>query len=569
MSTNSSSQNSGKPQGGKPTKALISTGAMAIMIITTVVSLRGLPSQAEFGIQSIFYYLFAALVFLIPFSLVCAELASTYTHSGGLYRWVSEAFGPRWGWTAMYLEWQTLVIWFPAVLMFAAVSLAYIFLPESFDAKLSANKIYTLIVVLGVYWITNFIAFRGMKSSKILSTLGGLFGTIVPGAILIILGVAYLCMGKPIMLTHESFFPDFTKIGTIVLAASIFLFYGGMEMNAVHVQSMKNPARQFPRAMFLAVAVIVLLFVFATLAIGFVVPAKDINLLASLLVAYNDLWASIGVPWLGNVMALLITFGVIGQVSVIIAGPSTGLVAVGESGYLPRSLQQTNKRGVNQPILYIQALFVSILALVLVVLPSVQSAYQVMSQMATVIYLILVLMIYFAFIRLRHTQPRKQRGFRVPGGKFGEVIVGGVGILGAIIAMILSFFPPSQINTGSPVVYILIIFCGALLFFCVPLIVFAKRKPSWRNPQANFYPFDWQIENRKPSEVSKWSPTYKPTDAQIAATDTRIIAEENGATPQQAETLAAEASKAYDGSISPQAVAYNVWNKASDPTSTK
>ena len=561
MANSNPSKPGPQAKGGKAPQALISTGAMTVMIITTVVSLRGLPSQAEFGIQSIFYYLFAAIVFLIPFSLVCAELASTYTHSGGLYRWVAEAFGPKWGWTAMYLEWQTLVIWFPAVLMFAAVSLAYIFWPESFDARLSANKIYTLVVVLAVYWITNFIAFRGMKSSKILSTLGGLFGTIVPGAILIILGVAYLCMGKPIMLAHESFFPDFSKIGTIVLAASIFLFYGGMEMNAVHVQNMKNPARQFPRAIFLAVAVIVLLFVFATLAIGFVVPAKDINLLASLLVAYNDLWAAVGVPWLGNVMALLITFGVIGQVSVIIAGPSTGLVAVGESGYLPRSLQKTNAQGVNKPILYVQAIFVSLLSLVLVVLPSVESAYQVMSQMATVIYLILVLMIYFAFIRLRHTQPQKQRGFRIPGGKLGEVVVAGIGILGAVVAMVLSFFPPSQINTGSPVVYVLIIFCGALLFFCVPLIVFSKRKPSWRNPKANFYPFDWQIENRRPSEVSKWSPTYQPTPAQIAGTDARILAEETGASPAEAEKIAAEAEKAYDGSENPQAEAYDILDK--------
>lgn len=547
---------------------------MTVMIITTVVSLRGLPSQAEFGIQSIFYYLFAAIVFLIPFSMVCAELASTYTHSGGLYRWVSEAFGPKWGWSAMYLEWQTLVIWFPAVLMFAAVSLAYIFWPEAFDARLASNKLYTLIVVLGVYWICNFIAFRGMKSSKILSTLGGLFGTIVPGAILIILGVAYFCMGKPIMLTHESFFPDFTKIGTIVLAASIFLFYGGMEMNAVHVQSMKNPAKQFPRAMFLAVAVIVLLFVFATLAIGFVVPAKDINLLASLLVAYNDLWASIGLPWLGNVMAFLITFGVIGQVSVIIAGPSTGLVAVGESGYLPRGLQRTNKRGVNKPILYVQAIFVSILALVLVVLPSVESAYQIMSQMATVIYLILVLMIYFAFIRLRRTQPLKKRGFRVPGGKFGEVVIAGIGILGAVVAMILSFFPPSQINTGSPLVYVLIILCGALVFFCVPLIVFSKRKPSWRDPNANFYPFDWQIENRKPDQVSKWSSDYTPTDAEIAGTNARILALENGDTEAEAEQLAQQAQKAYDGTESPTAVAYAVFDKSkgadsSAPDTTK
>ena len=547
-------------KGSGPSKALISTGAMTIMIITTVVSLRGLPSQAEFGIQSIFYYLFAAIFFLLPFSLVCAELASTYTHSGGLYRWVSEAFGPRWGWSAMYLEWQTLVIWFPAVLMFAAVSLAYIFWPESFDARLSANKLYTLIVVLAVYWITNFIAFRGMKSSKILSTLGGLFGTIVPAAVLIVLGVAYLCMGKPIMLTHESFFPDFTKIGTVVLAASIFLFYGGMEMNAVHVQNMKNPAREFPRAIFLAVAVIVLIFVFATLAIGFVVPAKDINLLASLLVAYNDLWASVGAPWLGNVMALLITFGVIGQVSVIIAGPSTGLVAVGESGYLPRSLQKVNKNGVNKPILYVQAIFVSLLALVLVVLPSVESAYQVMSQMATVIYLILVLMIYFAFFRLRHTQPLKRRGFRIPGGRFGEIAVGGIGVLGAFIAMVLSFFPPSQINTGSPVVYVLIILCGAVVFFFLPLIVFAKRKPSWRNPDVDFYPFDWQIENRRPSEVSKWSADFPPTRADVAAADARILAEENGASPADAQKLADDAAKAYNGSQTPQSVAYKVFN---------
>lgn len=84
--------------------------AMAIMIITSILSMRGLPSEAKFGVQSIFYYVFAAIVFLLPYSLVCAELASTYTKAGGLYRWVSEAFGPRWGWTAMYLEWQTIII---------------------------------------------------------------------------------------------------------------------------------------------------------------------------------------------------------------------------------------------------------------------------------------------------------------------------------------------------------------------------------------------------------------------------------------------------------------------------
>ena len=58
------------------------------------------------------------------------------------------------------------VIWFPAVLMFSSVCLAYIFWPESFDAALSKNVIYTLVAILAIYWFATFNAFRGMKSAN-------------------------------------------------------------------------------------------------------------------------------------------------------------------------------------------------------------------------------------------------------------------------------------------------------------------------------------------------------------------------------------------------------------------
>lgn len=497
--------------------AAITTMGMTIMIVTTVVSLRGLASQAEFGIQSIFWYVLAAIVFLIPFSLVCAELASTYTHSGGLYRWVAEAFGTRWGWTAMYLEWQCLVIWFPAVLMFGAVSLAYVFWPETFDATLSSNKLYTILIVLGVYWFATFNSFRGMSKANVVSQTGGLFGTIIPGAILIILGIIYLFLGDKIeLVTDISFFPDFTKISTIVFAASIFLFFGGMEMNAVHVQSMRNPGRDYPRALFFAAIIILIIFVLGTLAIGLVTPVKDINLLATLLTSYHKLFEAIHVPWLGNIIALFVAYGVIGQVSVIVTGPSTGLVAVGESGFLPPSLQKKNRHGINTPILWVQGIFVTLLAFALVVLPSVESAYQLLSQMSTVLYLILCVMIYMAFLRLRRTEPNAHRGFRIPGGKFVEWLIGIVGIVGIVFASVLSFFPPSQINTGSPTVYVTILIVGVLFFFILPLVVYALRRPNWKNAKSDFYPFNWQIENRKPSEVSKWAPGYTPSKAEIA-----------------------------------------------------
>lgn len=500
------------PAGGKQ----LSMMAMAIMIVTTIVSMRGLASQAEFGFTSIFYYVFAALVFLVPYALVCAELASTYTRSGGVFRWVSEAFGTRAGWLSMYLDWQMVVIWFPAVLMFGAVSLAYVFWPEAFDARLAANRFYTLLIVLGVYWVCTFNNFRGMKYANKLSTAGGLCGTIIPAAVLIVMGVVYVLLGKTINLPLDKpFWPDFEHFGTIVLAASIFLFYAGMEIQAVHVPGMKNPSRDFPRSVLVAVLIILAIFVAGTLAIGVVIPESKINLLQSLLVAYNDLWASIGAPWLGNVMAVLITFGVLGQVSAVIAGPSTGLLAVGRAGYLPKALQHTNKNGVQTTILYIQAAIVSILSLVLVLLPSDESAYQILSQMSTIIYLVMVVIIYAAFIRLRHTAPNKARGFRVPGGRLGMWIVSGVGILGAVAAGILSFVPPTQIKTGSPVIYVGILLLGVALFIALPLIIYARRKKSWRDAGTDFYPFDWQIEGRKPDEISKWPAGYQPTDQQV------------------------------------------------------
>ena len=158
---------------------------------------------------------------------------------------------------------------------------------------------------------------------------------------------------------------------------------------------------------------------------------------------------------------------------------------------------------------------VSLLALVLVVLPSVQSAYQILSQMSTIIYLTMVFIIYFAFIRLRRTEPNMKRGFRVPGGEFGKWLVTAVGVLGALVAMVLSFVPPSQINTGSPLTYVVILILGSAFFIAVPFVVYAKRKPNWRDKGTDFEPFDWEIEGRKPSEVSKWPAGYVPTAEQI------------------------------------------------------
>ncbi len=500
----------GRPKAGKKA-VVISMMAFAIMNVTTIVSLRGLPSQSEYGLTSIFYYVFAAVVFLVPVSLVAAELAASFPKQGGVFRWVGEAFGPRWGFAAIYLQWQAIVIWFPTVLIFAAATLAYIWWPLSFDKALAANKVFTIVVVLAVYWFVTIFTFRGMKSSSRLSSLGGLFGTIVPGAILIVLGAIYVAMGKHVQLpTGGKLLPDFRDFHSMVLAAGVFLYFAGMEMQAVHVKNLKNPSRNYPLSVLIATVMVVVLFVLGTLAVGVVIPEKAVNINQSLLVAYRDLWAAMGVPWLGNVMAAMLAFGVLGQVSVIVAGPSTGLLAVGKAGYLPRALQRTNTHGIPVAILVLQGILVTILCAAFTVLPSVQSVYQLLSQMAVIIYLLMYLIMYAAAIRLRYSQPDRLRPFSIPGGKPGMWLVGVVGLVGALIAMAISFIPPTQISTGSPVIYVGSLLAGSVIFAAVPLIVYAFQKPAWKAPDSDFEPFEGQRSGPAGGPTAAVAPTATP-----------------------------------------------------------
>ena len=180
----------------KTTGFKLSVTTLAIMNVTAVVSLRGLPSEAIYGLSSAFYYLFAAIVFLIPTAMVAAELAAMFSDKqGGVFRWVGEAYGPRMGFLAIWLQWIESTIWYPTVLTFGAVSIAFIGTNDAHDATLASNKMFTLVVVLAIYWVATFIAMRGLSWVGKISKWGGMIGTIIPAGLLIVLGIIYIASG--------------------------------------------------------------------------------------------------------------------------------------------------------------------------------------------------------------------------------------------------------------------------------------------------------------------------------------------------------------------------------------
>jgi putative glutamate/gamma-aminobutyrate antiporter len=478
----------GKTTAGKT--AVIGLATFTIMNVTTIVSLRGLPSQAEYGLHSIVYFIFAAVVFLVPTALVAAELASAFPQQGGVFRWVSEAFGPRWGFAAMYYQWQANVIWFAMGLTFGSACLAYVWWPESADATLSQNKLFAIGFVLVAYWTVALVAMRGVGASSRLSSVGGLVGTIIPGGVLILLGAAYVAMGRPIQMPlHDGFMPKFTGFHSLVLASGIFLYYTGMEMQAQYIRHLPNPKRNYPLSILFSGIMVIVLFVMGTLAVGVVIPTKTINVAHSLLVAYHDLWASLHVPWMGNVMAAMLAFGVLGQASVISGGISTGLSSVGKAGYLPRWLQKSNAHGAPKAILLVQASLVTVLCVAFAILPSVESTFQILAQMDAIMYLLCYLVLFAAGVRLRYTHPNTERAFKIPGGNFVMWVVGVAGFTGTFCAIALSLIPPDQFSTGSSVVYVSVIAIGCALFAAFPFVLQIFRKAAWKDPSSDFEPF--------------------------------------------------------------------------------
>src|SRR4029453_16790692 len=221
-----------------PPISFISWVALAMMTTSSVASLRPSPTMAVYGLAAVFLYLVPALVFLLPTSLVSAELASGW--SGGVYNWVSEGISKPAGFLAVWCQFAMTIFYYPSLLGFVASTLAYVFNPE-----LAASGVWTALVIMVCYWTGVWVSSRGTSGVAGLASGGLIIGTLIPGALLVLLGVAFLGQGNESAapMTADNLLPAWAGLASLVLIVNNFLSYSGMEMNAVHVSSLRNPGR--------------------------------------------------------------------------------------------------------------------------------------------------------------------------------------------------------------------------------------------------------------------------------------------------------------------------------------
>jgi Amino acid permease len=134
---------------------------------------------------AVFFYVLPALVFLVPVSLVAAELASSWP--GSVCNWVSQGISAPMGLLAIWCEFAQTIFFYPALLAYAASTLAYVF-----DPSLAANGVYNAVVIIVLFWGGVLLCSLGPALVARFGSGGTRVGTLIPAAVLVALGIAYL-----------------------------------------------------------------------------------------------------------------------------------------------------------------------------------------------------------------------------------------------------------------------------------------------------------------------------------------------------------------------------------------
>lgn len=460
----------------KAHKKPLSIFILAMINVAAICSIKNWPQAAQYGFSSLFYYLFAAIGFFIPSALVSAELASGWPKQGGVFAWVKEALGHKLGFLAIWLQWIENMAWYPTTISFIAASLAY-----SFSRHLSYSKTYTFITILVVFWGATFLNFRGMKVSGWFSTAAVFLGTIVPGLLIIFLGLSWVILGKPleIIISWDTFIPRFENIHQLVLLAGVILGFAGMEMSASHAKDVANPKKGFPKAIFLSTFVILTLSILGTLAISFVIPKENISLVSGTIEALSYFLNSYQLGWMTPMVSILLAIGALGAVVTWIIGPSRGLLAAAMDGELPPFMHKVNKNNMPVSTLIVQGVIVTFLSSVFLFMPDVSSSFWILVVLTSLLYNLMYILMFISGIVLRYKQPHVERPYKIPFGNFGMWVVAGIGALVSLFVLIIGFFPPSQLILGKIFYYELFLILGFVSFVILPFIILLFKNPEW------------------------------------------------------------------------------------------
>ncbi|MFK7830105.1 MAG: APC family permease [Congregibacter sp.] len=444
---------------------------MVLFTVSAILLPDTLASAASIGASSVSWWVILSLAFLLPFALISAELGASYPEQGGVYAWIRDAFGGRWGSRITWCYWINTAVWLPSVCILFSGILKQLFFPD-------ATLWWQIGVAVAVCLSTVGVSCLALDLGKWVPNIGALakflfFGAIIAGAWFF---TSKNGMANP--LTIDSMTPDFGE-GLQFIPAIIYGMLG-FELVSAGSDEMRNPARDVPRAVITSGLLVSLLYTLGTVAVLAAIPAQDINLVEGLVDTLRLFFAGPLENFLVITLGISVLFAVFASGSTWAIGVNRAAAEAGGEGELPAVFAVEHPR-TGTPIGAALLMGVTSSGMLLIygfVAGTNEDLFWSLFAFSGVIFFLPYIAMVFAFLELRRRDPAHARPFKVPGGSIVASVFALVCIATLSTAALLFMYTPGE-GPDWPVV----IGVGAMLTLGEMLVRYAEHQTRKRKFQ--------------------------------------------------------------------------------------
>ncbi len=389
------------------TKKKLSFWTVIATVICVVFVCEAAAPAAAIGNQQFFWWLFLILTFLLPYGLVVAELGTTYDGEGGIYDWVREGLGDKWGARISYYYWINYPFWIASLATMFPDILGMVFGVE-FDL------VVKLVIELAFVWIVYLMGrSKAADSEWVLN--GGALIKVAVAVIVGALGIWYaLENGFASDMSPHTFLPELTNTNALSYLSVIIFNFMGFEVICTMTDDMADPKRDIPKAIIMGGLAIAAIYLFAGFGIGAAVPASQIDPDYGMIYALQTM---VGNSAIFKIVCIAFLITLFANMAAWSFGVNSVARYAAEHGNMPRIFASmiSDKDMPNGANLVNAVVASLVLALQLVPIPAISEGIFWMLFGTSVVFLLLTYIPMFpAFLRLRKNDPDRERVFRFP-----------------------------------------------------------------------------------------------------------------------------------------------------------
>ncbi len=418
-----------------PNKKKFSLFSAILSVICVVFVAEAAAPVAAIGNSQYFWWIFLILTFLLPYGLISSELGTTYEGDGGIYDWVTKAFGHKWGSRTAWYYWVNFPLWMASLAVMCPGLLETAF-------GLQLGSMGALVVELIFIWAIVFISFYPVCDS--IWILNG------AAVIKVLLAVFVGGLGLYVAVTRgvaneytvSSLLPSFDLHSLSFISVLLFNFLG-FEVICTFAGDMENPSRQIPQSIIAGGVAIAAIYIFSAFGIGVAIPTREISTSSGMIDSIQLMLGRTS-GFIITIAAILFLLTLVGNMISWSLGVNSTACYAAENGDMPAVFGiKSKKNDMPTGTAIMNGIVATVIVVAAPLLPN-QDLFWAFFALNLVMFLLAYIPVFPAFLKLRQIDPDTERPFRVNGKPWFLKLLATLPMILIIVSIIFIAIPFSS-----------------------------------------------------------------------------------------------------------------------------